>query len=59
MKNWHAGTRYRSDWRKKTREAMAKKWATSHRRRGMKKTQAKLCLKRWTLPTFVHILKYF
>jgi hypothetical protein len=24
MKNWHAGARYRSDWRKKTNEAMAK-----------------------------------
>lgn len=43
MKNWHAGARYRSDWRKKTNEAMAKKWATSNRRREMKKTQAKLC----------------
>jgi len=49
MKNWHAGARYRSDWRKETKEAMAKKWATSHRRRrrrrrrGMKKTHAKLC----------------
>jgi hypothetical protein len=44
----HAGAKYRSDWRKKTGEAMVTKWATSHRRqrRGMKKmkkTQAKLC----------------
>jgi hypothetical protein len=43
---------------------MAKKWATSHRRgrRGMKKKLKKQRLnfvKRWTLPTFVYILKYF
>jgi len=41
---------------------MAKKWAMDHRRRGMKKKMKKTqknFVKRWTLPTFVYILKYF